>query len=141
MEVGSRGQPGRTDPAYDLTHVHPCILMNIGTDPRKVPVDAGHAVLMFDANRVAQFSRPAGLIHLAIGYCPDRSTVFRDEIDSYVRPIGVQKRMIAMEGKTRGDGLKIEREAQGLWTERTSFLIVQVGGAVLIAKRIGAQGA
>src|SRR5262245_27184051 len=141
MEVRSGGQPGRTDPAYDLTHVHPCVLMNIGTDLRKVPVDAGHAVLMLDANRVAQFSGPAGLFHLAVGHCSHRSTVFRDQIDSHMWPIGVQEWMIAMEGKARGDVLKIEREAQRLRTERASLLIVEVGGAMLIAKRVGTQSA
>jgi hypothetical protein len=87
-------------------------------------VDADHLMLMLNADAIAELALPPRAYHSAIGDGLDRLAVFGDQIDADVRPILVQDRMIAMKGEARGNVLEIERELQGLRTERVALFVI-----------------
>src|SRR5215469_340393 len=97
MQMRSGGQPGGSHPAYDLPHMHPSALTHFRADTRHMPIDAGHATLMLDTNRVAEFPGPSRLLYLAVRHRLHGGAILRHQVDADVRAIHVQERMIAME--------------------------------------------
>src|SRR5579885_112435 len=134
MQMGTSRQSGRSNPSDNLAHVNPRIRMDVRTDSGQMPVDADHAALMLDANGVAELARPSRLLDPAVGDRLYRRAILRNEIDSDVRTIGVKQRMVAVESEPGRNVLEIERKTQELRPERVSVLVIQMRGAVLIAK-------
>src|SRR5208282_52423 len=78
MEVRSARQSRRTDKSNHLPHMNPRIRVNVGADAGQMSIDAGHAALMLDANRVAEFPGPPRLLDLAVGHGFYRRAVLGD---------------------------------------------------------------
>src|SRR5579875_10384 len=97
-------------------------------------VHAGQAVVVLDAHAAPQFASPAGELDHPVPGGLDRRAITSRQVNTDVRAIDVENRMIAGGGKGGGDVLELDWIAQKLRSKLTPLGVIQVLIAVLVAK-------
>src|SRR5579864_4180523 len=107
---------------------------------RQVSADADDSALVRDTDASPEFAAPPGRLYASVRHRTNGRTVMGNEVNSGVRPVDVQDRMVPAFGEAGRDVVELEREAQRLRSERLAVAVIKMRLPLLVPKSKGAEG-